>query len=36
VTLVPNMGHAFDPAGYQQICAAVDWALQQEGGTRRE
>ncbi|HSS08715.1 MAG TPA: alpha/beta fold hydrolase [Acidimicrobiales bacterium] len=25
--LVPDMGHAFDPAGLDAICAAVEWTL---------
>jgi pimeloyl-ACP methyl ester carboxylesterase len=25
--VVPGMGHAFDPVGYQSICDALDWAL---------
>lgn len=27
--LVPGMGHAFDRAGYDAICDAVDWVLEQ-------
>ena len=25
--VVPGMGHAFDPVGYQAICDALDWTL---------
>jgi alpha-beta hydrolase superfamily lysophospholipase len=25
--VVPGMGHAFDPAGYEAICDALDWVL---------
>lgn len=25
--VVPGMGHAFDPVGYQSICDALDWTL---------
>jgi hypothetical protein len=25
--IVPGMGHAFDPVGYQSICEALDWTL---------
>jgi alpha-beta hydrolase superfamily lysophospholipase len=27
IAVVPHMGHAFDPAGYPQICDAVAWVL---------
>jgi pimeloyl-ACP methyl ester carboxylesterase len=27
LVLVPDMGHAFDPAGHTAICEAVDWVL---------
>jgi uncharacterized protein len=29
--LVPDMGHAFHPAGHDAICEAVDWALERAG-----
>jgi alpha-beta hydrolase superfamily lysophospholipase len=29
LVLVPEMGHAFDPAGHSAICDAVDWVLEQ-------
>ena len=31
VVVVPHMGHAFDPAGYPQICEAVAWVLSRPG-----
>ena len=31
VFLADDMGHAFDPKGHDAICAAVDWALAQDG-----
>jgi fermentation-respiration switch protein FrsA (DUF1100 family) len=27
LVLVPGMGHAFDPAGHDAICDAVDWVV---------
>jgi hypothetical protein len=27
--IVPDMGHAFHPAGHVAICDAVDWTLAQ-------
>jgi pimeloyl-ACP methyl ester carboxylesterase len=30
--VVPGMGHAFDPVGYQSICDALDWALNDAAG----
>jgi pimeloyl-ACP methyl ester carboxylesterase len=29
LVLVPDMGHAFDLAGHDAICDAVDWVLEQ-------
>jgi alpha-beta hydrolase superfamily lysophospholipase len=29
VIIAPDMGHAFDPAGHDAICEAVEWVLQQ-------
>jgi uncharacterized protein len=29
--IVPGMGHAFDPVGYQSICEALDWTLNDAG-----
>ena len=34
--VVPGMGHAFDPVGYQAICDALDWALNNAAPARSQ
>ena len=34
--IVPGMGHAFDPVGYQSICEALDWTLLNHRQDRRK